>query len=107
MSLNFDLSRIVGFDWDNGNIDKNLKKHKVTNEESEGVFFNNPYVSEDIRHSEKEQRLQALGKTNQGRLLFISFTIRKLDQKLKIRVISCRDMNRKEEVKYEKIQRNT
>lgn len=103
MTLGFDLSKIEGFDWDKGNIDKNLKKHNVVNEESEEVFSNIPFVSEDIKHSKLEKRFQALGKTNKERLLFISFTVRKIDQKLKIRVISARDMSKKEEVKYEEI----
>lgn len=100
--MDFDFSRIEGFDWDKGNIDKNLKK-KVTNEEGEEVFYNNPFVFEDEEHSQKEQRFEALGRTNQGRLLFVSFTIRNVEQKLKIRIISSRDMNKKEEVKYEEI----
>lgn len=103
----FDLSKIEGFDWDKGNIDKNLKKHNVTDQESEEVFSNNPFVSEDIQHSKQEERLQVLGITHQGRLLFVSFTVREVDQKLKIRIISARDMNRKEEVKYAEIQKNT
>lgn len=107
MPVKFDLSKIEGFDWDKGNIDKNLIKHDVTDEESEEVFSNNPFVSEDIQHSMQEQRFQALGETHQGRLLFVSFTIREVDERLKIRVISARDMNRKEEIKYEKVQKNT
>ena len=46
----------------------------------------------DTAHSAKEKRFKALGKTNKGRLLFISFTIRKN----KIRVISPRDQDREE-----------
>lgn len=107
MGLGFDFLKIEGFEWDKGNRDKNLKKHNVTNEEGEEVFSNNPFVSEDIQHSKQEQRFQALGRTHQRRLLFISFTFSKVDQKLKIRIISCRDMNRKEEVKYEEIQKHT
>lgn len=107
MSSDFDLSKIEGFDWDKGNIDKNLKKHNVVSEESEEVFSNSSYISEDIEHSKLEKRFQVLGRTNKERLLFISFTVRKVDQKLKIRVISARDMNRKEEVMYEGIQKNT
>lgn len=105
MEIDFDL--LEGFDWDKGNVDKNLRKHKVTNEEGEEIFVNSPFASEDIGHSGQEQRFEALGKTNQGRLLFVSFTIRKIDEKLKIRIISCRDMNKKEGVKYEKVQKNT
>lgn len=107
MDLGFDLTKIEGFDWDTGNLDKNLKKHHVTNQEGEEVFANNPLISEDLRHSEKEQRFYATGRTNQGRLLFVSFTVRKIEQKPKIRIISVRDINKKEEVKYENIQKNT
>lgn len=92
------LSPIV-FDWDEGNSTKNLIKHKVTLHESEEVFANEPLVVvEDERHSRIEQRFQALGKTNNKRKLFLSFTIRNK----KIRIISIRDMNRKEEKIYEK-----
>lgn len=88
------------FVWDGGNIEKNFIKHGVSNKEAEAVFTNKPFlVSEDIKHSEKEKRFQALGKTDEGRLLFISFTRRGK----KLRIISARDMNRKEEDIYEEI----
>jgi|SRR3989344_4904928 len=107
MISDFDFSKIEGFDWDKGNIDKNLKKHNVVNEESEEIFSNNPFVVQDLRHSKKEQRFQAMGITHRGRLLFVTFTVRNIDHQTKIRIISSRDMNRKEEIKYEEIQNNT
>lgn len=89
----------ISFEWDRGNIDKNLVKHGVTNQEAEEVFGNEPLVlSEDAKHSLKETRFKALGKTNNERLLFVSFIVR--DNK--VRIISIRDMNKKEEVVYEK-----
>jgi uncharacterized protein len=91
------------FDWDEGNINKNFNKHGVTSQEAEEVFTREPLVvSEDVKHSQVEERFQALGKTAKGRMLFLSFTIRKD----KIRIISVRDANRKEEVIYEKLERN-
>lgn len=88
------------FEWDRGNRDKNILKHGVTNQEAEAIFTNKPILmSEDKRHSSQERRFQALGKTDEGRLLFISFTIRGKN----VRIISVRDMNRKEERIYEKI----
>ena len=87
------LSECTGFDWDEGNLEKNWISHKVTASECEQIFFNLPLVvADDIKHSQKENRLYALGQTDANRLLFLVFTIR---QKL-IRVISARDMNRKE-----------
>jgi len=90
----------IVFDWDLGNGDKNYLKHQVSMQEAEEVFGNEPLVIiEDIFHSQKEQRYQGMGKTNSNRLLFASFTIRKGQ----IRVISIRNMSKKEKNKYEKI----
>lgn len=94
------LPEPVIFEWDRGNKDKNFIQHGVTNKEAEEVFSNEPpLLSEDIKHStDVEKRFQVLGRTNNGRLLFISFTVRND----KIRVISARDMNKKEVIVYEK-----
>lgn len=92
------LSKVVAFDWDKGNFDKNLKKHDVSSQEAEEIFYNEPIVYEDFKHSKEESRFQALGRTDKGRSLLISSTIRKN----KIRIISARDMNKKEVLRYEK-----
>lgn len=93
------LPEPIVFEWDRGNLDKNWIKHKVNQQEIEEVFSNEPLlVFEDTQHSENELRFQALGQTDSGRRLFLSLTIRTK----KIRVISARDMNKKEEVIYEK-----
>ena len=69
--------------------------------EAEQVFFNAPLlILRDVNHSQKETRLHAMGKTDRQRLLHLTFTLRESDQK--IRVISARDMHRKERVNYEK-----
>jgi uncharacterized DUF497 family protein len=95
-----DLDQITGFDWDDGNSRKSADKHDVSQAEAESIFFNDPLiVVEDTKHSEREQRLHALGKTAQNRLLHISFTLRQ--NGTLIRVISARDMRRKERQAYE------
>ena len=92
-----DVRSLDGFEWDEGNRDKNWLKHQVSNGECEEMFFNIPLlVADDIEHSQAEQRYFALGRTNNGRLLFVSFVIRAG----KIRVISARDMHRKERKFY-------
>lgn len=92
------LSGLEGFDWDEGNIGKNWERHRVSHIECEEVFFNAPLiVNEDEPHSEREDRYYVLGKTDSGRLLFVVFTRRGN----KIRIISARDMNRKERKVYE------
>jgi uncharacterized DUF497 family protein len=68
--------------------------------EAEQLFFNAPLlVLPDAKHSESEPRFHTLGKTNEGRRLHITFTLRDSDPL--IRVISARDMHRKERVIYE------
>ena len=90
---------IEGFQWDAGNVIKSRTKHGVTPAEAEQVFFNEPLLLlPDEKHSGREARLFALGHTNDGRRLFVAFTVRAS----KIRVISCRTMSRKERAIYEK-----
>ena len=94
----FELPSILGFEWDKGNARKN-DKHGVSTAEAEQVFFNAPLLLlEDARHSQQEPRFHALGHTDQRRLLHISFTLRAGGTL--IRVISARDMHRKEKVIY-------
>ncbi len=91
------IETVTGFDWDDGNRLKNQDKHGVSMEEAESAFFNRPLlVLPDVRHSADEPRSYGLGRTDDGRLLFIAFTIRGG----KIRVISARDMHRKERQVY-------
>jgi uncharacterized DUF497 family protein len=84
------LSASSGFEWDEGNSQKNWAKHRVTRSECEQVFFNLPFVlAYDQKHSHNEPRYYALGHTDRGRKLFVVFTIRDS----LIRVISAQDMN--------------
>jgi uncharacterized DUF497 family protein len=94
------LPEFEGFDWDKGNLEKNLKKHNVTSQEAEELFANEPLIArrDDHHSTQSEERTQALGKTKAGRKLFIAFTLRNH----KIRVISIRDMTPREEQAYEK-----
>ena len=99
------ISNCKGFQWDEGNLDKNWFLHQVTNGECEELFFNLPLiVASDTSHSQQEPRYYALGRTDTDRWLFIAFTIR---DNL-IRVISARAMNERETRKYgERIKRDT
>lgn len=87
------LPDFYGFDWDQGNIEKKWLFHAVSRQEAEQVFFNAPLIVTNAeKHTQNEKRFLVLGQTDEDRPLFIVFTIRK---KL-IRIISARDMNRKE-----------
>jgi uncharacterized DUF497 family protein len=95
-----DFSRIVGFDWDDGNSSKSLDKHGVGAAEAEEVFAGDPLlIVEDVRHSRSEPRYHALGQTAVGRRLHVTFTLRA--QGTRIRILSARDMSRKERSAYE------
>ena len=95
-----DWKQVAGFDWDAGNERKSGEKHAVSQFEAEQVFFNQPLlVLADQKHSQNEERYHALGKSNDARLLHITFTLRTTGTL--IRVISARDMRRKERNIYE------
>lgn len=98
-----ELAHITGFDWDDGNFRKITEKHGVIQSEAEQIFFNQPLLLLDgIAHSQKEARYHALGKTDDDRKLHATFTLRA--KGTLIRVISARDMNRKERAIYEQSQ---
>jgi|SRR5579872_4745370 len=93
------IMQCIGFEWDNGNQYKNRIKHDVSCSECEEVFFNEPLLLfEDSKHSQSETRMYVLGHTDNHRELFIAFTIRNQF----IRVITARDMSKKEREIYEK-----
>ena len=92
------LEDISGFKWDDGNATKNWESHQVTRLESEQMFSNEPLVVvPGLSPSPQEERFAALGRTDQGRLLFVVFTVREH----MVRVISARDMSRKERRVYQ------
>ena len=97
MCMRDDFPEFTGFDWDTGNRDKNLK-HGVQASECEQVFFNQPLVIlDDPKHSVAEDRYAAFGQTDEGRRLVVVYTQRAG----LLRVISARDMNRREQQFYE------
>ena len=92
------LNKVIEFNWNKGNIQKNMK-HNVNDKETEEVFFDKKrYIFKDKLHSNNEERFRIIGKTKRQRLLFIVFTIRGN----KIRIVSARDINKREVYLYEK-----
>jgi uncharacterized DUF497 family protein len=87
----------MGFQYDPDKAAANLKKHKVSLADSEGVF-EDPFA----RHVEDpdaagEQRFIAVGMGSAGQVLAVSYTHRGDD----IRPISARRASRKEREQYE------
>src|SRR6266566_4742850 len=94
-----DLSKILGFEWDKGNIDKSYKKHGINPNETEEIFLDEHVrIEKDVKHQQQEERFIAIGKTTEEKILFVIFTIR-ID---KIRIISGRKANKKEREVYQK-----
>ena len=100
MSIKDIVGQCEGFDWDDGNFHKNWDRHDVTYSECEQIFFNLPLlIADDYAHGDDDDdRYLALGRTDMNRRLFLAFEIR---GKM-IRVISARDMTKKERSIYEK-----
>lgn len=89
----------ICFEWNKGNTNKNWQKHKVSTDEAEQAFFDEDKITtDDLSHSQLEKRYILIGKTKKERLLYIVYTFRND----KIRIISARDINRKERKIYEK-----
>lgn len=96
----FNLNEVTGFEWDEGNIEKNKRKHNLDKWQIEEVFFNEPLlIYEDSKHSNSEFRWYALGKTDNELKLMIVFTVRNN----LIRIISARTMSKKERTYYENL----
>ena len=99
MSENDPLPACTGFEWDDANVATNWERHRVTPVEAEDVFFHDPFVlRSDPGHSKREKRYCALGQTSRNRRLFVAFSIRRN----LIRVISARDMSRRENEEYQR-----
>lgn len=90
--------KIIGFDWDSGNWPK-CGKHGVSRDEIEQIFMGTPSVMSDPFPS--EPRLRAIGKTSEGRYVFVVFMPREIDGETKLRPISARYMHQKEIDHYE------
>lgn len=94
-----DKRNVTEFEWDSGNLDKSYQKHDINPSEAEEVFLDTDLkVESDVKHSQKEKRFIAIGKTFQQRLLFVVFTLRGK----KIRIISARIANKKERAAFAK-----
>lgn len=88
-------------EWDDGNWPK-CGKHGVSKEEIEALFAGDPAVFAHPKHSIVEQRLRAIGRSDEGRAIYVSFTLRHRQGRQVIRPVSARYMHRKEVEHYER-----
>lgn len=90
---------VAGFDWDEGNRAK-CERHGVPLPDIEALLSGTPRVVPDVAHSTRETRFIAIGRTMEGRAIFVAFAVREKDAKLLIRPISARFMHKKESDAY-------
>src|SRR5262249_46961609 len=88
-----------GFDWDNGNRTK-CQKHGLSLPIIESLFRQGLVVLPT--RSDGESRFKAIGRTRDGRYVFVVFTLRGGEDEVLIRPISARYMHAKEVRAYEK-----
>ncbi|MGL6223135.1 MAG: BrnT family toxin [Steroidobacteraceae bacterium] len=94
------VTRVAGFDWDAGNLEK-CAGHGVSIEEIESVLQGEVWTFPDVAHSRRETRYLAIGRTAAGRHVFLAFTLRKRGDEQWLRPISARYMHAKEIQHYQ------
>lgn len=79
----------IKFEWDNNKNEINKKKHKISFEEAQTVFYDTEaLVIDDPDHSEQEDRFIILGLSKKAKLLVVCHCYRESDSV--IRIISAR-----------------
>lgn len=90
----------MDFDWDDNKAEANFVKHGVSFLEAASVFDDELSITfRDPDHSADEERFVIIGHSHRGRLLFVSHT----DQDDRPRIISAREVTRRERKVYENV----
>lgn len=89
----------ITFSWDERKNQANQRKHGVTFEEAQTVFFDDNAIEYfDPDHSENEKRYLMLGVSYRLRVLIVSYLLRKNGSE--IRIISARRATKNEQKGY-------
>lgn len=90
----------IRFEWDPAKARTNLRKHRVSFEEGESVFYDErALLLDDPDHSQDEDRFVLLGLSDRFRVLVVVHAYRERDQV--IRLISARRATRSEQDRYD------
>lgn len=90
------------FEWDKRKNVANVKKHGVSFEEAQTVFYDPlAKVADDPEHSETEDRFIAVGHSSMQRQLLVVHCYREAVRT--IRIISARKLTRTEKRQFEEI----
>ena len=92
---------MIKFQWDDNKNRINQKKHGISFEEAQSVFFDeNALMIHDPDHSEEEERFLLLGMSANLRMLIVCHCYR--DEDSVIRIISARNATSTEKRQYNK-----
>ena len=90
-----------GFEWDDGNR-RHCQKHGLSSKQIEHFLQqDNLLVAPDVLHAQQEERYLAIGRARTGKPMLVVFTIKKVNETVRLRPISARYMHDKEARKYE------
>jgi len=90
---------IINFEWDENKALINIRKHGISFEEAQTVFYDeNALLIDDVEHSEEEERFIILGLSNRANLLIVCHCYRQSESV--IRIISARKATKNESNQY-------
>ena len=91
---------MILFEWDDAKAVANLRKHRISFEEAQTIFFDEFGIQFfDEHHSSSEERYLMLGMSSGAKLLLVCHC--KRDQGAAIRIISARKATRRESAFYQ------
>jgi hypothetical protein len=89
------------FEWDPRKAEVNAAKHRVTFDDAVTVFLDPEALDgPDLQHSSGESRFRRLGRSADGRVLMVAYTLRRSGDAEAIRIISARRASRRERTAY-------
>ncbi len=89
------------FEWDPRKAEANAAKHGVTFEDAVTAFLDPDALDgPDLEHSAAESRFRRLGRSADGRVLIVAYTLRRGGDAETIRIISARRASRRERAAY-------
>ena len=90
---------MIKFEWDRAKALANLKKHGITFEEAQSVFYDDYAIQFfDNEHSDNEERFLLLGTSSNAKLLLVCHCER--DSGDVLRIISARKATKRESAHY-------
>jgi uncharacterized protein len=89
------------FEWDPRKAEANAAKHGVTFDDAVTVFLDpNALDGPDLQPSSAESRFRRLGRSADGQVFMVAYTLRRSGDAEAIRIISARRASRRERKAY-------